>query len=377
MPHYDLIVLGTGGVGSAALFHAAKRNLKVLGIDRYPPAHSQGSSHGESRIIRMSYFEHPDYVPLLRRSYELWQELGDLEDAYLFHKVGLVYAATPNCPIISGVTASAERHGLWLRSLTPGLAEEIFPGLAIPSDYAVYFEENAGYLLVEKCVQVHLSQAQRLGAECIHGETVTKWEATSTGVVVETETAKYEADRLIISAGPWANSMLKDLEIPLQILRKHLHWFAPGAPCYQESNGFPCFFMESQEGYFYGFPSIHPHGLKVSEHTRGTEISDPLKDDRQPETEDDARIREFKKQHLPRVSAERTRHEVCHYTMTKTGNFVVDWYPEAPQVTFAAGLSGHGFKFTSALGETLVDMAVDRQTRHKLDFLSLAQPGLF
>jgi sarcosine oxidase len=241
MAHYDLIVLGTGGVGSAALFHAARRGLKVLGLDRFPPGHNRGSSHGETRMIRLSYFEHPDYVPLLRRSYTLWDEL----DPALLQRTGVLYVGPGNGPTLSGVRLSAERYGLQLEPADPATLSH-----AIPDGADALFEPDAGLLPVEECVIAHVGRAVDEGAEHRFGEEILEWRETGAGIEVETESETFSADRLIIAAGAWASEVMADLDLPLQVLRKHLHW-------YQTDARYDCgFFYELEHGQFYGFPSL-------------------------------------------------------------------------------------------------------------------------
>jgi len=325
----------------------------------------------------MSYFEHPDYVPLLKRSYTLWRELNFARKEHLFHKTGIVYLGDPSGAIIRGVQASSTLHNLPLTTYQPGELESIIPGIVPPSGAVCLFEENAGYLRVEASVLAMVQQGLQSGATLHHDETVQRWSATQEGVQVETDQQTYTAQKLIITAGPWANHLLADLGIPLTILRKHLHWFSHGNECYRESHGFPCFFMENNEGCFYGFPSTSPLGFKLAEHSGGTPIDDPLADPRTPDPEDDRRILEFLEKHLPGISRQRTAHETCFYTMTRTGNFVLDWHPQSSHVAFAAGLSGHGYKFAPVLGELLVEMAMDGRSSLAIDFLSLNQPGIF
>jgi len=368
---YDAIVIGTGGVGSAALYHLARRGFKVLGLDRFGPGHDQGSSHGQTRIIRLSYFEHPDYVPLLRDAYSLWDELGEARAEDLFHRTGLVYFGEPGGTVIQGLLASANKHALEMQQLGEAEAVQLYPGYAAPPGASILYEENAGYLRVEECVRAHIEEAVRLGAEHRHCESVICWKATDASVSVLTDQGSYEAARVIVTAGCWTKNLLDELKIPLRIVRKHLHWFASGQDHYREDRGCPCFFYQTNGGMFYGFPDVDGGGVKVAEHSGGTEIWDPLGDGREEEPEDTGRIKEFLSRYLPGVSMNRKRREVCFYTMSPDENFIVDRHPEYESVVFAAGLSGHGFKFASALGKTLVEMAMDGKAKREIGFLGL------
>jgi len=373
----DVIVLGTGGVGSAALYHLARRGVNCLGIDRFPPAHDRGSSHGETRMIRMSYFEHADYVPLLRTAYSLWDELGEARGETLFQRTGLAYFGAPGGPVLGGIKASSAKHGLHVE-LTPHEDSGLrFPGFRPPPGAEVLFEKNAGYLLVEYCVRAHLEEATRLGARHAHGEEIRSWSSANGRVVVETDRNRFEARSLIVTAGCWAESLLSGIGMKLRVLRKHLHWRAADSDAYRQSSGCPCFFFEAEGGYFYGFPDRNGGGVKVAEHSGGVEIQDPLEDPRAEDPDDTARIEKFLRRHLPGVSASRSiRREVCFYTMTPDEHFIVDRHPEHGNVCFAAGLSGHGFKFASILGCALADLATESKTRAPIGFLRLDRPGL-
>lgn len=373
---YDVIVIGIGGVGSAALYALASRGVKVLGLDRFPPGHDRGSSHGQTRIIRRSYFEHPDYVPLLNSAYTLWDELCRVRSSPLLTRTGIVYVGPPDSVVIGGVRDSANRHQINVEELTTTELSARFPGFAAAEQSAVLYEPDAGYLLVEDCVKAFAEQATGLGASLSCGETVLSWSAHETGVVVETDSRRYEASRLVITAGCWSRQLLAELNMSLRILRKHLHWYAANDLRYEQTASCPCFFYEALDGFFYGFPSHAGSGLKVAEHSGGQEITDPLLDDRHPDPADTQRVETFLQRFLSGVSSQRLRHDVCFYTMTPDGHFIVDHHPAHRNVVFAAGLSGHGFKFAPALGEILASLTLDGRYAGDLEFLSLQRAGL-
>lgn len=372
---YDAIVLGTGGVGSAALFHLARRGLRVLGIDRFSPGHDRGSSHGETRIIRQAYFEHPDYVPLLLRAYELWAELEELSGQQLFHQVGLLQVGPREGAVVSGALKSASQHGLAVEELTSSEAERRFPGFVVPPELTGVYEPRAGYLLVEACVLAHLKAAKEHGAEHLPETTVTSWQAEGSGVVVTTDRGEFHAGRLIISPGAWAGELLSSLKVPLEVRRKHVYWFAPTAPAYSATNGCPTFLYEMAQGVFYGFPSLPNYGLKCAEHSGGQCVANPTTDTRSFDQTDYEGVTRFLTEYMPGVSLNHSRHSVCFYTMTPDEHFIVDRHPVHEQIVFAAGLSGHGFKFTGVLGEALADLAQLGKTSLPVDFLSVSRFG--
>ncbi|MEQ9412083.1 MAG: N-methyl-L-tryptophan oxidase [Fuerstiella sp.] len=372
---YDVIVIGTGGVGSAALCELAGRGLRVLGLDRFPPGHQRGSSHGQTRIIRRSYFEHPDYVPLLNMAWDLWDELCARRDTALLQRTGLVYFGPPQSPVITGVIESAAQHHLKVDVLEHKESAVQFPAFVVPDEATVLFESEAGYLFVEECVTAFIDDAIQQKAEIKSDATVLSWSSHGSHVSVDTDGGRYEAARLVVTAGAWSRSLLAELDIPLQVVRKHLHWYTTRDRHCQQARGCPCFFYAAMNGYFYGFPDFG-HGLKVAEHSGGQPIDDPLRDDHHEESADTERIGSFLQQYLPGVDQQRLRHDVCFYTMTPDEHFIIDRHPEHPNVVFAAGLSGHGFKFASAIGRMLTELAVDGRTSVPLDFLSLQRAGL-
>lgn len=376
MSNYDAIVVGTGGVGSAALYELARRGMRVLGLDRFPAGHDRGSSHGQTRVIRQAYFEHPDYVPLLRVAYQKWAELEERVGRKLFHQVGLLEVGREDGLIIPGLLAAAREHDLSIDRLTPAEAEARFPGFHIPPDLQCVFEQQAGYLEVEACVQAHLAEAVRLGAELHVGPAVQRWSAQGSGVRVETERARYQADRLVITAGSWAGELLSDLQVPLRVLRKPVMWFANESRHYRREAGSPTFFFELPAGFFYGFPQLDCRGIKVSEHDGGELTGDPLLVDRQLREQDPQRVVKFLAECLPAATRQITHHEVCLYTMTPDEHFIVDRHPAFPQVCLTAGLSGHGFKFTNVLGQAMADLALDGKTELPVGFLGVDRPRL-
>lgn len=370
---WDVIVLGTGGVGSAALHHLAAHGLRVLGVDQHEPGHEFGSSHGQSRIIRKAYFEHPDYVPLLKRSYELWDELQARERRTdLFLRTGLLQIGPPDGVVIPGVMSSATEHGLDLERLEPEEVERWFPPYRVPKGHAAVLERDAGLLRVEDCVVAHVRQARALGAELLPGVTVFGWRQDLRGVEVETSEGTLSAGALVVTAGAWAPTLLQDLGIPMIVRRKPLFWLGVKSNLHRTDVGCPCFFYEMPEGQFYGFPEMEPGGgVKMARHTGGDPVEDPANLDRSLDEADLARVRSFASQCLPEVTGALVQHATCMYTMSPDEHFIVDRHPEHPNVCFAAGLSGHGFKFASVLGEILADLAVSGHSSLPADFLGV------
>jgi monomeric sarcosine oxidase len=371
MKSYDAIVLGAGGaVGSAALWHLAQRGVRVLGLDRFVPPHDQGSSHGQTRVIRQAYFEHADYTPLLQESYRLWEQLASRVGNQLYHEVGVLQVGPADGKVVPGVLQAAKEHELKVDRITPAAIRQRWPGFRVPDDLVGVFEQQAGYLMVEECVKAQVEVAKMEGAELRCPVEVQGWNADEP-IQVHTSVGEFLTSRLIVAAGAWAGPMLGDLGVPMKVRRKSLFWYEVEDKLYGAGNSFPTFFFELPEGMFYGFPQLDDRGVKLAEHTGGKLVADPLQLDRSLHRDEQDRIETFLQQHLPRVSSRNTDHVVCMYTMSPDEHFIVDHHPSCPGVVFAAGLSGHGFKFAAVLGKVLADMSLQGGTDLTIDFLSL------
>lgn len=373
---YDVIVLGVGGFGSGAFYHCARRGLRVLGVERFGVAHNLGSSHGETRIIRKAYFEHPDYVPLLIRAYELWRELEAESGASLLHLCGLMLAGPPDGEAVGGARLSAKLHQLNLEDFSVREARSRFPGFRFRDEFEAVYEPEAGYLEVENCVRTHIERAIASGAELRTNETVIGWTSDGHSVSVTTDRGEYSAASLIVTAGAWASQILADLRIPLEVLRKPLFWHRVSTADYNLDCGAPAYLYELPEGCFYGFPSLDGKILKVAEHSGGKPVANPLEVDQEAYESDIEPIRRFLREAMPSVLPEPMRHSVCMYTMTPDRHFIVDRHPEFANVAIGAGFSGHGFKFTSSIGEALADLATKGKTSLPIGFLSLNRAAL-
>ncbi len=375
MRAYDVIVLGLGGMGSAAAFECTRRGQRVLGIEQFPLVHDRGSSHGQTRVIRQAYYEHPDYVPLLRRAYNKWAELEQLTGTSLYTECGVLSLSPPEGEVVAGVMRAAREHGLTIESLTASEIRRRFPEFQLPDDYQGAFEPHAGYLFVEECVRAHLAAARSTGATLLAEERVIRWQATRTGVEVETTRGCYAADRLIMTAGPWTGEVLQQLGLPLWVLRKTLLWFDPPDPARFRRDRFPVYLVESPTGFYYGFPVLDSRGHKVARHDGGTLVENPLSPVRELLPDDETDCRQFLRTHLPGAAGPLRHHEVCLYTMTPDQHFILDLHPESPRVVLGAGFSGHGFKFASVIGEVLADLSEKGTTPLPIERFRLGRFG--
>jgi sarcosine oxidase len=371
---YDVIVVGVGGMGSAALFELARRGRRVLGLEQFAPGHDQGSSHGQTRIIRTAYYEHPAYVPLVRRAFARWYDLEQRQGRHLLTECGLLTVGLPDSGVIRGVRASAAEHRLPVESLTAADLRGRFPQFHFGDEYVGLLEQSAGFLSVEECVLAHVREAQKLGAVVRPGEPVTSWQAGPGGVTVQTPAGRYTAARLVLTAGPWAGRLLAAWGKRLTVMRQVMLWRGTRDDRLFGRNVFPLFVAEIPEGIFYGFPLLDAaEGMKTAEHYGAPELSGPEEVDRTTRPGDEERVRLFHKEHLPGVDGPVRRAAVCLYTLTPDRHFVIDLHPEHPNVALAAGFSGHGFKFAAVVGEILADLAETGRTDLPLEMFRLGR----
>ncbi len=370
---YDCLVLGLGGMGSATLYALAQRGVRACGVEQLGVAHDRGSSHGDTRIIRKAYFEHPDYLPLLNRAYDLWEELQRAAGKQLFVRCPMMVAGAPAAEVIKGLEICYENHDLPHERLSAAAAHQRYPQFHLPEDFIVYLDPVAGFLYPETCIAAQIGRAQKWGATVYNNEKVESWEENKNGFRVKTERREIAAEKLIITAGAWANRELASLKLPLQIWRRVMFWYDCGNLADFERERFPIFYVETQRGGFYGFPAIDEWGLKVAEHTTPQVISDPDLVNRTLAAGDEPPVLDFLREFLPGLAPRRSKFSVCMYTMTPDGHFIIDRHPLRPNLVFAAGFSGHGFKFAPVVGEILSDLALHGHTAHPVEFLRLGR----
>ncbi len=370
---YDAIVIGLGGMGTATAFHLARRGERVLGLEQFELAHERGSSHGLTRIIRLAYHEDASYVPLLRRSYELWHELERISREELLITTGSLEGGPDDGPMFRGALVAAELHDLPHEVLTRAKLEARHPGWRNldPGTTAVY-QPDGGFLLSEATMRAHAEAATSHGAELRFEEPVLGWEATPEGAVrVRTAAATYEAERLVICAGAWARQLVPRLAALAVPERQVLGWFTPRDPAPFGVERFPVFILDVESGSWYGFPAHGGHGVKVGWYHHFREPIDPDDPDRSTTPRDEAALRGFVERYLPAAAGATEMLKACMFTNSPDEHFIIDRLPEAPQVTIAAGFSGHGYKFCSVVGEICADLAIDGATSHDIGLFRL------
>jgi len=373
---YDVIVAGLGGMGSATAYQLAGRGKRVLGLEKFTPAHDRGSSHGRSRIIRQAYFEDPAYVPLLLRAYELWERLERETGQELMTLTGGLMIGRREGELVSGSVESAEEHGLPYEMLDAGEIKDRFPPFSPDPETVALYEEKAGFVRPEETVKAHLDRSEALGADLRFEEPVLLWEASEGQVRVKTPEGSYEAERLVISPGAWAPQLLADLSVPLEVERQVMYWFEPASglePFLPDR--FPIFIWEPDDGNkFYGFPAQDDdRGVKAAFFRAGGVPTTPETIDREVHQEEIDFLRGYLAEHVPELAGRCLDARACTYTNTPDLHFVISLHPEHPQIAIACGFSGHGYKFCSVVGEILADLVTEGSTRHLIDLFSPAR----
>ena len=374
---YDVIVAGLGGMGSSAAYHLAGRGERVLGLERHTPAHDKGSSHGQSRIIRLAYSEDPSYVPLVLRAYELWERLERETGEDLMTLTGGLMIGPPGTKFVEGSKRSAEMYDLPYEVLNATELKRRYPVFEPTPDTVALFEERAGFLRPESSVRAHLDRAASLGAELRFEEELLSWEPTESGVLVETASGTHEAGRLVVSAGAWAPKLLADLGLPLEVTRQLLFWFDPKGGIEPFLPGrFPIFIWEPEDGNsFYAIPAHDGPGggVKVAFFRADGRPANPETIDREVHDEEIEFIRSYLARYVPDLDGDFLHAKTCMYTNTPDEHFVISAHPHFPQVAIAAGFSGHGYKFCSVVGEILADLVTEGETPHPIDLFSPAR----
>ena len=364
MPFFDAIVVGLGAMGSATANELSARGATVLGLERFRTPHTQGSTHGRSRIIREAYFEHPLYVPLVRRAYEKWAELERRAERRLLVPTGGLMIGPADGVLVSGARRSAEEHGVEHELLDRDAMAARYPQFRLARDWVALLERRAGLLLPEACIEANLALASAAGAELHADEPVLRWETGDGRVRVTTSRGRYEGRRLVLSAGPWMPQLIGDL-VPLTVERQMQHWFEPRDARAFAPERCPIALLEYRPGrFFYTFPDLGD-GVKAAVHHEG-EITTPDAVRRTTTAEEDENVRALVARVLPDAAGELREARVCLYTDTPDDDFVLDRHPAHPEVVVLSPCSGHGFKFASAIGEIAAELALDGASRFDL-----------
>jgi sarcosine oxidase len=371
---FDVIVLGVGSMGSAACYHLAKRGLSVLGLEQFVIPHTLGSHGGQSRIIRKAYFEHPDYVPLLELAYRNWKELEAITGEQVYYPTGLLYWGSADHPVMQGLRMSSDRYGVPVHEEAPSA----YPQLSIPPALQLLSEPDAGFLTPEPALRGFVAAARQKGAQILENQQVLSWSDAQGCIRVKTAAQEYTAAKLVITAGPWAGRHLPALSRDLTVTRQVMAWVMPRDPSSFMLGNFPCWMAAEEEvpGVFYGFPMLPegrfegPPGFKLAHHAPGIPTLPDAVDRNVSEAETAPLIRVLER-YFKGAYAYTLASKTCLYTNTPDEHFIIDLLQ--PNVAVAAGFSGHGFKFASAVGEIMADLAIAGRTAHPISFLSASR----
>lgn len=367
---FDVAVIGGGTMGSAAAWALAKQGLRPVVLEQFSVVHDQGSHSGDTRIFRHAYAESPDYVPLVLRADELWQDLMAETGETVLNRCGGLELSAPGYVHASSAREAADIHGLSYEWLTPAEARARWPQISVPDDWDVLYSDASGFLNVEPAIRGMMTLAQQSGAVVKTGTPVTAWGHDGDQIWIDSPAGRIEAGAAIITAGAWAGRVLKDLGLPLHVRRKTLWWQRLRHPDQFTPEKLPVFITDSDIGGIYGFPCVDGASLKIANHLEGN-VVDPDTVDRTTHPGENEDVVALAAQIFPDVTPEVVKSAVCLYMMTPDTDFILDRHPSLPNVAIGAGFSGHGFKFAPAIGEVLsnlvTDSAYQAQSRFKLN----------
>jgi monomeric sarcosine oxidase len=362
---FDVAVVGTGTMGSATAYELTKRGLKVIAFEQFRIVHDMGSHSGNTRIIRHAYHESPDYVPLVLRSDELWQQMEQKKGSQLLFRTGGVDFGPRDGTIVQNALLACSEHRLPHEHLSGSELMRRWPQFRVPEEWHACFDPNMGFLLVNDCIRAYTESAKDGGTE-IHEEEPVLDFRSGQDITIKTAKGEYKAGHAVFCAGAWTAKLLRALELPLIVKRKTLSWLRVLSTEEFQVGRFPIFLCDTSAGALYGFPLYQNDGLKVANHHGLGTAVDPDTVNREFQPGDASDAQAFAKSHLRGVTSEIVDGKVCLYTMTPDEHFLIDFHPDHPNVVMATGFSGHGFKFAPAIGEILADLVVNRHTGHPI-----------
>ena len=358
-------------MGSAAAYHLAKRGRSVVAIEQFEPGHDRGSSHGLSRIIRLAYFEHPSYVPLLRRAFRLWRDLEEASGEQLLHVTGALDAGLPGSRVFEGSLESCRVHNLPHEVLAGSEVNRRFPGYALPDEFKAVFQPDGGFLEPERCIQAHVRLAQGLGARVLTGARVRTWSQQDDLVAVQLDGEEIHARQVVTCAGAWTPKLVPSLAPLLRPERQVVGWFGVEDASAFAFGRFPVFVMTTPDGHFYGFPQHGVPGFKIGKYHHRSEPVDPDAMRGDTDATDEAVLRDCVRSCFPGANGPLLRASTCIFTNTPDEHFIIDRLPDMPLALVVSACSGHGFKFCSVVGEIVADLVSGGETEHDLSLFRL------
>ena len=368
---YDVIIIGLGAMGSAASYYLSKNGVKVLGLDTYEPPHKLGSSHGHTRVIREAYHEGTSYVPIVKRAYELWNELDhEIEDKLILEYGGMYLG--DDGKYLSDAKKSAKKYDIPIKEFSSKEIKEKYNILNPPNNFKGLLENRSGAVFPEKAISNFLSKSINNGSSHNYNEKVIGWGKQSKFYKVETDKNNYFAEKLIFSSGAWIKNLVPSLKLPVKIERQVLFWFDPikDKDRFHYSN-MPNTGWDLDNGMeFYTQPNIENKGFKVAMHHNGKFISENDLN-RESNADDLSIVKNFLEEYIPLANGKLIDSRVCVYTNTPDLDFIIDFYPNDENIIICSPCSGHGFKFTPAIGEICSELVINNGTNYDLSEFSI------
>jgi sarcosine oxidase len=373
MRRYDTVIIGLGAMGSATAWHLARRDKSVLGLEQFAAGHEHGSSHGESRIIRLAYFEHPSYVPLLRAAYRLWGDLEEQSGEAILTRTGILECGISGSRIVAGSLEASRLHAIPHDILDAKAIRARFPAFDPGHDWQGVFQPDGGFLRPEKAIAAMRTEARKAGAELYHHCPVLGIEASGQSVRVRLAEETIEAESVIVSAGAWMHRLLPEFKHHVSLVRRVLGWFEPRDPALLTPDRFPVFLMETEDDAPYGFPDFAGTGFKCASHWSGGPIAEPEEIGGPMTAAEEKHLSDILKRYIPAAAGPLLASKPCIYTKTPDEDFLIDLHPQDRRIVIASPCSGHGFKFASVIGEILADLATKGETTHDISRFALAR----
>lgn len=362
-------------MGMSAGCYLAQRGVKTLLIDSFDPPHTNGSHHGETRLIRHAYTGSPAYTNMAIRADQLWRELEEASGETLLIRCGVLNLGAEGVPSLDDKRKRAADFGLAVEWLDADEIRKRWQGLVIPDSFRGLYEREAGCLLSDACVLAYRRQALAHGAVLLPFTPVREIKVESGGVTVYTKAGDFTADKLILSLGAWFGTADRLIALPIRAVRKAVAWFEADDTLF-DAERFPGFTLHDAAGGYYGFPSIRGSGVKIGRHDAGQpwkpgDPFEPFGHDRQDEED----LRRALETYMPLAAGRLLRGTACKYEMTPDEHFIIDRHPEHRHVYLAGGFFGHGFKFASVVGEILADLVTNEETEQDIAPFALSRFG--
>lgn len=369
---YDVVIIGGGSMGIATAYYLAKAEQKVLVVDQFTVPNIYGSHHGETRILRLGYGNGGTYVPLVKESLALWKELEEETGRTLYNQTGAISVGYPDSDFVKETIDSSIQYDLEYEELDAKSLMERWPGITVPDDYVACYDPNSGFLYSEECILAYKEACEKLGVTILENQRVLDLQMTDKEVTVLTADTTFVARKAVVTAGAWIPKLLPDLELDIKPLRKTFGWFETSEEDLYGSQ-FPCYVFDTHDvGHYYGFPDFNGKGLKIGRMDLGEVVNpDELNRDFDSTPKEEADLRSFLSRYMPQANGNLNAGKVCLFSMTPDEDFIIDFHPQHENVLIAGGFSGHGFKFASAIGKTLCELAVQGVSNQDISFLSL------